>query len=152
METERPKVGIGILVIKKQGDTSHVMLHKRKKASLGKDYWGSGGGHLELGESLEAGALRELREEAGPSVVVKNVKFLAVSNFTDFPPNHYVDISFVADWVSGEPVNTEPEKMTEWQWFSLSDLPNPLFPPLKKYFLALRTNHFFFDSSFADKT
>jgi len=151
MDIERPKVGVGIIVIKKEGDSSYVMLHKRKKASLGKDYWGSGGGHLELGESLMAGALRELSEEAGSSVVVKNVKFLAVSNFTDFQPKHYVDISFVADWVSGEPVNTEPEKMTAWQWFRLDDLPTPLFPPLERYFLALKTGDYFFDSSFADQ-
>ncbi|MCA9349918.1 NUDIX domain-containing protein, partial [Candidatus Saccharibacteria bacterium] len=48
-------------------------------------------------------------------------------------PKHYVDITFVADWESGEPQNTAPEETSEWVWCALDDLPSPLFPPLKKY-------------------
>jgi ADP-ribose pyrophosphatase YjhB (NUDIX family) len=51
MTSTYPKVGVGIIVIKKENGKSYVMLHQRK-GSLGKNYWGSGGGHLELGESL----------------------------------------------------------------------------------------------------
>lgn len=144
-----PKVGVGIIVIKKADGKSYVMLHQRKgRRGLGKDYWGSGGGHLDLGESLMEGALRELKEEAGEAVVVKNVRFLGVINFTEMKPKHYVDVSFVADWVSGEPTNNAPKETTDWKWFALDELPSPLFPPIEHYLEALKTGRNFFDSSF----
>lgn len=147
MNQPYPKVGVGIIVIKNEGGKSYVMLHQRK-GSLGKNYWGSGGGHLELGESLQEGALRELTEEAGEAIVVDTVKFLGVVNFTEMQPKHYVDVSFSARWVSGEPTNNSPLETTDWQWFELDKLPTPLFPPLEKYFVALKTEQTFFDSSF----
>jgi len=151
MTSTYPKVGVGIIVIKKENDKQYVMLHQRKGArGLGEGYWGSGGGHLELGESLREGALRELSEEAGSQVKVKNVQFLGVMNFTEMEPKHYVDISFSAEWTSGEPTNSAPEETTDWQWFDLDNLPSPLFPPLNNYLVALKTGQHFFDASFAD--
>jgi 8-oxo-dGTP diphosphatase len=143
-----PKVGVGVIVIKREGSKSYIMLHQRKGV-LGKNYWGSGGGHLELGESLKAGALRELREEAG-DVVVDNVRFIGVMNFTEMQPKHYVDVSFAADWVSGQPTNNAPKETTDWQWFDLEDLPSPLFPPVEKYLRGLKTGDNFFDSAFQE--
>ncbi|HSX28449.1 MAG TPA: NUDIX domain-containing protein [Candidatus Saccharimonadales bacterium] len=148
MKDDQPKAGVGVIVIKKENDKSYVMLHQRK-GSHAANYWGSGGGHLELGESLQGGALRELKEEAGEALKVDNVKFLGVMNFTEMKPKHYVDVSFVADWISGEPTNSAPEETTDWQWFPLDELPSPLFPPVEKYLEALKTGQNFFDSSFA---
>jgi len=95
-----------------------------------------------------AAAQRELEEEAGAQLKVRNVKFLGVVNFTDFQPKHYVDISFVAEWEAGEPLNKAPEETTKWQWFPLDELPQPLFPPVEKYLLAIKTKQTFFDSKF----
>lgn len=147
MSQPYPKVGVGIIVIKKEDGVSYVMLHQRR-GEHGSGYWGSGGGHLEVGESLMGGALRELAEEAGEHVKVDNVTFLGVMNFTQMQPKHYLDVSFRADWVSGEPTNSAPDETTDWQWFDINDLPSPLFPPLEKYFLALKTGQNFFDSAF----
>lgn len=140
-----PQVGIGIIVLRKIDGKQYVMLHQRKKPH-GKNYWGSGGGHLEPGESLQEAALRELREEAGNQLKLKNIKFLGLINFIDLPPKHYVDISFLADWDKGEPMNNSPKETTAWKWFPLDKLPNPLFPPVKKYLIAMKTNQIFFDS------
>ena len=147
MDKSYPKAGVGVIVIKKENGKKYVMLHQRK-GEHGPGYWGSGGGHLELGESLMSGALRELKEEGGEALEVDNIRFLGVMNFTQFKPKHYVDISFVADWVSGEPTNSAPEETTDWQWFELDKLPSPLFPPVEKYLEALKTGQNFFDSSF----
>jgi 8-oxo-dGTP diphosphatase len=147
MDKAYPQVGVGVIVIKNENGKDYVMLHQRK-GEHGAGYWGSGGGHLELGESLQEGALRELSEEAGEALSVNNVRFLAVMNFTELKPKHYVDISFLADWVSGEPTNNAPEETTDWQWFPLDKLPSPLFPPVEKYLQALKTKRIFFDSAF----
>lgn len=150
MEHPYPKAGMGIIVLKAQDGNTYAMLHQRKGArGLGEGYWGSGGGHLEMGESMQDGVLRELKEEAGEDLEVAHVKFLCVTNFTQMKPKHYVDVGFVADWVSGEPQNSDPEATTAWQWFDIHNLPAPLFPPLENYLTALRTGQTFFDSSFA---
>jgi 8-oxo-dGTP diphosphatase len=60
MNQNYPKVGVGVIVLKSENGQKFVMLHQRK-GEHGEGYWGSGGGHLELGESLKEGALRELR-------------------------------------------------------------------------------------------
>jgi 8-oxo-dGTP diphosphatase len=149
MEKAYPKAGVGMIVIKKEHGKSHVMMYQRKGThGLGDNYWGTGGGHLELGESLKAGALRELSEEAGSAVVVDNVRFLGVMNFTQMKPKHYVDVTFVADWVSGEPISNAPGETSDWYWFPLDHLPEPLFPPVEQYLAALETGENFFDSSF----
>ena len=145
--SERPKVGVGIIVIRQVDGRPHIMLHQRKKEH-GTGYWGSGGGHLEMGESLLDAALRELREEAGEDLDVENTRCLGVCNFTQLQPEHYVDISFVSEWKSGEPQNTEPHKATDWQWFDIEDLPEPLFPVVKTYIQAYKTGKSFFDSKF----
>jgi 8-oxo-dGTP diphosphatase len=95
-----------------------------------------------------AGALRELHEEAGDALQIKDVKFLGVMNFTELKPKHYVDVSFVATWTSGEPTNNAPRETTDWQWFPLDNLPSPLFPPVKKYLEMLKTGQVFYDSAF----
>jgi 8-oxo-dGTP diphosphatase len=146
----RPKVGIGIVVIKESNDETYVMLHRRT-GTLGKNYWGSGGGHLELGESLRSAALRELREEASTKLKIKNVRFLGVINFTELHPEHYVDVSFVAEWVKGEPMNSALQKTTDWKWFPLNKLPKPLFPPVKIYLDFIKSGQKFHDSSFDAK-
>ncbi len=137
-----PKVGVGVIVIK---NGSHVLMHRRK-GSHGLGYWGTGGGHLEIGESLLEAALREFREEAGNNVVISKPRFLGVCNFTDFYPKHYVDISFVADWISGEPDDSGIDEVELWQWFPLDKLPEPIFPVVKRYLTALKSGEHFFDS------
>lgn len=147
MDQVRPRVGVGIIVTKQENGKTYVMLHQRR-GDFGKDYWGSGGGHLELGESLMDGALRELSEEAGEDLVVDAVEFMGVINFTQMQPKHYVDVSFKANWVSGEPINSSPRETTDWQWFPIDDLPRPLFPPLEMYMEHFKTGQVFFDSKF----
>jgi len=60
MEENRPKVGVGLLLIK-QGK---ILLGKRKNAH-GEGEWAGAGGHLELLESFEEGVRRELAEGVG---------------------------------------------------------------------------------------
>jgi 8-oxo-dGTP diphosphatase len=61
----RPVVGVGAVII----DAGRVVLIKRKYEPLA-GQWSLPGGTLELGESLEAGVAREMREETGLEVSV----------------------------------------------------------------------------------
>ena|SRR5690349_18219092 len=62
---ERPIVGVGAVVL----DGGKVVLIRRRFEPL-KGQWSLPGGTLEVGETLEAGVARELREETGLDVEV----------------------------------------------------------------------------------
>src|SRR3989344_7723278 len=122
-EAQRIRVGVGVMVLKEG-----KVLVSRRKTSHGAGSFSFTGGHLEYMESFEECAKRETREECG--IEIKNVRFLCLANLT-FTPKHYVHIGFVANWVSGEPKDLEPEKQEEWKWYDLDALPEPLFEPTR---------------------
>jgi ADP-ribose pyrophosphatase YjhB (NUDIX family) len=62
----RPVIGVGAVVFDRSG---RVLLIRRRHEPLA-GQWSLPGGRLELGESLEAGLRREIREEAGIDVDV----------------------------------------------------------------------------------
>jgi 8-oxo-dGTP diphosphatase len=137
----RPKVGIGVLVFKE----GKVLLGKRKhKDGLGDGEFAGTGGHVEYMESIEACAKRETLEEAG--IEIENIRFLCLVNVKQYAPKHYVDIGLIADWKSGEPRVMEPEKLESWDWYSVEDLPKPLFGMLPHYFEAYQGNKKFWDN------
>jgi 8-oxo-dGTP diphosphatase len=139
-EPIRPKVGIGVLLIK-----DNKLLLGKRKGSHGEGEYALPGGHLELGETFEECALRELKEEAGLDIKVKKPKFLCVTNLQRYHPKHYVDIGMLAQWESGEAEVTEPDKINSWQWYSLNELPSPLFGCTSNYLEAYKTGKYYFE-------
>jgi 8-oxo-dGTP diphosphatase len=128
---DQPRVGIGVLVLK-QGQ---LLLGKRRGAHGAGEY-ASPGGHLEHLEGFAMCATREVREETG--LEIANIRFLRVHNVTTYAPRHYVDLSFAADWVAGEPEVREPDKVERWDWYDLDALPAPLFATLPTAIAALQ--------------
>lgn len=122
----RPKIGIGVLVF---NDLNQLLLGKRA-STHGEGEFGPPGGHLEFGESFEDCAVREVKEEAGFDIT--EPKFLSLTNDIFVKSSkHYVSIFMCASFDEGqEVVNMEPEKIEEWGWYNLNNLPTPLFLPL----------------------
>lgn len=138
--TSHPRVGVGVLVMK-----DGKLLLGRRKSAHGAGEYASPGGHLEHLESFEACARREVREETG--LELGAVRFLRVLNLTRYAPRHYVDVSLVAEWKSGEPRVLEPDKVERWDWYPLDALPAPLFGTLPTSVEALRTGQPFWDDA-----
>jgi ADP-ribose pyrophosphatase YjhB (NUDIX family) len=116
MHTERPQVAIVAAVLR----DGKILLQKRTDL----DAWAMPGGHLESFETLAAGVLRELREEAGSDLQVSRPEFWTIVNSRFFDLNrHYVVIFMIMDWMGGEVINMEPDKNSEWGWFSWDDIP-----------------------------
>ena len=118
-ELGRPLVGVGVVFVRED----RVFLARRQGAH-GEETWASAGGHLEWGETLEECARREALEELG--VVVGNLHFLCFSNIIAYD-RHYVDVEFLGDIGDQEPQLAEPDAFSEYGWFPLDDLPEPLF-------------------------
>lgn len=127
-QNTNPKIGLGVLIFNKN---NQILLGKRKN-SHGTSSWGPPGGHLEFGESFEECAIRETAEETG--LIIDNPTFLAITNdIFEAEGKHYVSIFMRADLTDNQTVkNLEPDKVEDWHWFSLDELPEPLFLPLKQ--------------------
>lgn len=125
MGEDRPKVGIGVIVLK-----DNKMPLGRRKGSHGEGSWTFPGGHLEFGESFEDCARREVLEETGMNV--KNIRLGTVTNDI-FPKEnkHYITIYMLADYDFGDLTIREPEKFEQWDWFEWGKFPEPLFIPLE---------------------
>lgn len=125
MLTERPKVGVGVCIIK----DNKILLGKRKGAH-GCGCWSFPGGHLELNESVEDCAKREVLEEAG--IQIQNLKRGPYTNdIFEKEGKHYVTVYIISEYASGELKVMEPDKCEKWEWFELNKLPHPLFIPIQ---------------------
>jgi 8-oxo-dGTP diphosphatase len=119
------KTGIGVIVVK----DSKVLLGKRLN-SHGGGTWSFPGGHLEMFETWEQCAIREVLEETDISIA--NLRFAAVTNdiFRE-EDKHYITIFILADYSYGNLKVNEPHKCEKWEWFDWNNLPSPLFLPIQ---------------------
>ncbi len=122
---ERPKIGIGVIVIK-----DGKVLAGKRKGSHGEGSWSFPGGHLEFNEDIETCATREVMEETGISI--KNIRKAAFTNdIFEKEGKHYVTLFVTSDFESGEAKVMEPNKCERWEWVEWNKLPNPLFLPIQ---------------------
>lgn len=99
---EKPVVGVGGVVI----ENDQVLLIRRGTEPL-IGQWSIPGGTLELGESLQTGVARELREETGLEVNVLDLieafdRIFSSPDNTARPRYHYVILDYLCERVSGE--------------------------------------------------
>jgi len=123
---DKPQVGVAVVVFK-QGK---ILLGKRKK-SPGANTWQCPGGFMQVGESVFECARREVEEETG--LVIHNLEYGPYTNNRFVNEGiHTVTLYVFAEYLSGEAVVKEKDLAKSWQWFDLTELPQPLFLPLQK--------------------
>lgn len=131
MEPEKKKVGggVGIMIMR----NGKILLGKRhddpvkaSSALRGEGTWTTPGGKLDFGESFEDGIRREVMEETG--IKLNTIKVISLNNNKN-EHAHFITIGFICDDFEGEPQVLEPDEIVEWQWFSLDNLPIPMFFP-----------------------
>lgn len=140
IEGERNKLKpcVGVMIIK----DGKILLGKRK-GSHGHGEYSFAGGHLEFQESFKECAERETLEEAG--VKIKNIKYLCTATYCRYENRQDILIGLVADLESGEPVTNPEEKIGEWGWYPLDDLPSPIFYPTEIVIDSYKKGKNFYD-------
>lgn len=106
------RVGVGAVVIR----DGKVLLVKRGR-DPGKGFWAIPGGAVELGESLQAAAEREILEETG--VVIRAGRPIFAFDLIEKDDGgmlkfHYVIIDLETEYVSGEPLAADDADDACW--------------------------------------
>ncbi len=122
-QNNRPGVGLGIILENHEGK---ILVGKRKGSHS--PYYSIPGGHLDPGETFEAGAVREIKEET--DLDIRDPKVIAVTNNLETYRNeglHHISIVLLAKGFSGDLKIMEPGKCEEWLWVDPKNLPMPHF-------------------------
>ncbi|MFH0955974.1 MAG: NUDIX domain-containing protein [Candidatus Falkowbacteria bacterium] len=122
-QKNRPRVGLGVIIVNQDGK---ILIGKRKGSHA--PYYSIPGGNLNLGETFEQGAIREVKEET--DFDIKKAEVIAVINNLETYRNeglHYISIILLVKDFSGELKIMEPEKCDEWLWADPKNLPAPHF-------------------------
>jgi ADP-ribose pyrophosphatase YjhB (NUDIX family) len=114
-------IGSFIVVVNSQ---NQILLGKRKN-SFGPGQFGCPGGRLELTETLQDCAKRELLEETGLSA--RTVKYLGVIRTLQDSGN-FIHFAFLCDDYEGQIELKEPDKCEEWNFYQPTDIPSNTLP------------------------
>lgn len=127
------KIGVGVGVLLTSSSFPDCVLAGIRKSSHGEGRYALPGGHLEMYETWEECAQREVEEETG--LQIEAPSFFHVSNdIMHDDAKHYITIFMHAAVPSEmEPQNMEPEKCEGWEWIPWSKIQasSSLFVPLK---------------------
>ena len=112
-----PRAGVSLALFR-----DNRVLLARRGAQSGFGLCSLPGGLIELGETAEAAALREICEEVGVTG-----RIVGLAGHTDIIEHeskavrqHYIVLTFAGHWLSGEP-RTSPEA-TEYLWADINHL------------------------------
>ena len=113
-----PRVAVGAVVFRK----GRVLLVRRGQAPA-KDLWAIPGGSVEIGETLQQAAEREIREETGIRIRADRPIFIFDVIKRDESESirfHYVIIDLSAEYVSGE--LSVGDDAVEARWVSVEEI------------------------------
>ena len=106
-----------------------ILLMRRKNTGYEDGKYGLPAGHLENNETISEGLQREVKEEI--RIDIKRNDLRLVHTMHRRENDIRVDFFFEADHYTGTPVNNEPEKCDDLQWFPLAQLPDTIIPYIK---------------------
>ncbi len=131
-----PQVGVGAVVFHE----NKILLVKRARPPA-QGQWAIPGGRLEVGETLQRAAEREILEEAGICIRARHplYTFDMIERDDDGSVRfHYVIVDLAAEYLSGEP--RASDDATEARWLSADELRS--LPVSNQTLALLRELHF----------
>ena len=115
-----PGVGTGLAILR---DGKLLLYRRTRPPEAG--HWNIVGGKVDHMEHSADACRREAQEETGLRIGDVNLLTLSEQVF-DADRHHWVSVIYRTEDIFGEARVTEPEKLPEFGWFPLDDLPAPL--------------------------
>jgi len=116
----RPAVTADIIILRKSKDEQFVLLIERKHQPF-EGMWALPGGFLDMDETLEAAALRELEEETGITGV--ELKQFHTFSKVDRDPRHRTITTVFIGYTDNNISVEACDDAAKAQWFSIDKLP-----------------------------
>lgn len=133
-EYPRPAVSVDIVATREKSGGRELLLIQRKNEPH-KNSWALPGGFLDMGETLEQAAARELKEETG--LKLKSLRQLGVFSKVDRDPRtRVISVAFYAELVAGQTAIAADDAQ-DVGWFDLNKLPKLAFDHDEMIKLAL---------------
>jgi len=124
MRDQAVSVTVDSFIFYVEGNDKYVLLIQRKNDPF-KSNWALPGGFLEEDETLETGALRELKEETGMQLDSLN-QFGVYGNPGRDPRGRIISVAFTGIVRSREKLMAGDDA-GEAEWFNIKDLPSLAF-------------------------
>jgi 8-oxo-dGTP diphosphatase len=120
-----PRIGVAVIVTHQQ-----KVLFGKRIVTNGDSEWQLPGGWIELGESPEQTARREVAEETG--LGLDELKLVGLTNNYFSDQNHSISLYFEAECANPERIkNREPGKCEQWVWMGWQEVQKNLYLPLQ---------------------
>lgn len=122
-----------------------VLLARRSGTGYADGLLHAPSGHLEDGEDVRSGMIREAREEIGIELAPEELEAVLVMQHRAPSGQARIGWFFAAKLADGaaEPANMEPDKCSELAWYPLADLPDDMVAYCRAGIDAYRTGHRF---------
>ena len=119
-EYPRPAVSVDIVAIRENEGRRELLLIQRKNEPY-MNCWALPGGFLDMGETLEQAAERELKEETG--LEIKSLRQLGAFSKVDRDPRtRVISVAYFAELTSGQTAIAADDAQ-DVGWFDLEKLP-----------------------------
>ena len=123
-------VAAAYIIFEKAGE---YLLSRRQNTERFNGEFSLPAGHVDSGESVVLGAVREAKEEVGLVVKPEDLKLVHILD-RNAPDFHRLDFFFHCTEWEGGAVNCEPEKCSELKWVSKAEVKNEVAEYLKQVF------------------
>ena len=123
------RIGVDILLQRKNETTGKEEILMLKRAGTGyyDGYYDLPGGHLEEGEDIFDGMIREAKEEIGITMNRENMKIIHIYHKFKRGMLKFV---FKTDYYEGIPTNAEPQSCEKIEWIEFENLPENIVPSI----------------------
>lgn len=118
---DSPGVGAGLVIMREDGK---ILLYRSLRPPEA-GFWNIVGGKVDHMEPSAEASRREAEEETG--LKIGKVQFLCVAEkIIAADRQHWISMIYLTRDFSGDPLLSEPDKLSDFGWFDPEDPPMPL--------------------------